>query len=200
MRLSYYTELGAYSTGGTHSIVDASTPSGAQGAYRVRNLEWTSYGVFTNKVPVGPYRGYGQHATAYLIERVMDLIAQKLTMDPAEVRRRNFIPADAFPYMNPMGREFDNGNYEAALDRALELVESGDVRLACHLVEVAVAAEPEHEGAQRARAEVYWHRRATERSLMSKGVFAAAARESEAALGNEVASDGMRSTIRDAMG
>ena len=64
MRLSYYTELGAYSTGGTHSIVDASTPSGAQGAYRVRNLEWTTYGVFTNKVPVGPYRGYGQHATA----------------------------------------------------------------------------------------------------------------------------------------
>jgi len=65
MRISYYTELGAYSSGGTHSIVDASTPAGAQGAYRIRNLEWTTYGVFTNKVPVGPYRGYGQHATAY---------------------------------------------------------------------------------------------------------------------------------------
>jgi carbon-monoxide dehydrogenase large subunit len=121
MRISYYTELGAYSSGGTHSVVDASIPSGAQGAYRVRNLEWTTYGVFTNKVPVGPYRGYSQQATAYFIERVMDLIAGELAMDPAEVRRRNFIPVDAFPYMNPMGREFDNGNYEGALDRALEL-------------------------------------------------------------------------------
>ena len=128
MRISYYTELGAYSSGGTHSVVDASIPSGAQGAYRVRNLEWTTYGVFTNKVPVGPYRGYSQQATAYFIERVMDLIAGKLDMDPAEVRRRNFIPADAFPYMNPMGREFDIGNYEAALDRALELAGYEDLR------------------------------------------------------------------------
>ena len=128
MQISYYTELGAYSSGGTHSVVDASIPSGAQGAYRVRNLEWTTYGVFTNKVPVGPYRGYSQQATAYFIERVMDLIAGKLDMDPAEVRRRNFIPVDAFPYMNPMGREFDNGNYEAALDRALELAGYEDLR------------------------------------------------------------------------
>ena len=128
MRISYYTELGAYSSGGTHSVVDTSIPSGAQGAYRVRNLQWTTYGVFTNKVPVGPYRGYSQQATAYFIERVMDLIASKLDMDPAEVRRRNFIPADAFPYMNPMGREFDNGNYEAALDRALELAGYEDLR------------------------------------------------------------------------
>ena len=128
MRLRYYTELGAYSTGGTHSIVDASTPAGAQGGYRVRNMEWTTYGVFTNKVPVGPYRGYGQHATAYLIERVMDLIAGKLAMDPAEVRRKNFIPPDAFPYMNTFGRQYDTGNYEVALDRALELAGYDDLR------------------------------------------------------------------------
>ena len=65
---------------------------------------------------------------------------------------------------------------------------------------IAVAAEPTHEGAQRARADVYWHRRAAERSLMSKGVYAAAARESEAALGEEVAGDGLRDTIRGALG
>ena len=67
-------------------------------------MAWTTYGVYTNKVPVGPYRGYGQHATAYVIERVMDLIAHALHMDPVEVRRKNFIAADAFPYQTPTGR------------------------------------------------------------------------------------------------
>ena len=128
LRLRFYTDLGAYSSGGTHSVVAASTPTGAQGAYRVQNLAWTTYGVFTNKVPVGPYRGYGQHSTAYLIERVMDLIARDLAMDPVEIRRRNFIPADAFPYRTPMGREYDSGNYEATLDRALELAGYQDLR------------------------------------------------------------------------
>ena len=91
------------------------------------------------------------------------------------------------------------GSVEALVGRALELVEVGDLRLACHLVEMAAAAEPEHEGAQQARAEVYWHRRAAERSLMSKGVFAAAARESEAAIGIEVASDRVSTTQRGAL-
>lgn len=90
------------------------------------------------------------------------------------------------------------GSVEALVDRALELADDGDLRLACHLVQTAVAAEPEHEGAQRARAHVYWHRRAAERSLMSKGVFAAAARESEAALGEAVSGDSFRSSVKDA--
>ncbi len=92
------------------------------------------------------------------------------------------------------------GSVETLVERALALVEAGDLRLACHLVEMAVAAEPTHEGAQRARADVYWHRRATERSLMSKGVYAAAARESEAALGEEAAGDSMKDSIRGALG
>ena len=92
------------------------------------------------------------------------------------------------------------GSIESVVDRVLELVDAGDLRLACHLAEMAVAAEPTHEGAQRARADVYWHRRAAERSLMSKGVYAAAARESEAALGGEVDGDAMRDTIRGALG
>ena len=64
------------------------------------------------------------------------------------------------------------------------------------LVEMAATAEPAHEGAQQARAQVYWHRRAAERSLMSKGVFAAAARESEAAVGIEVVSDRFGTNLR----
>ena len=92
------------------------------------------------------------------------------------------------------------GSVESLVDRALELVEAGDLRLACHLVEMAVAAEPAHEGAQRARADVYWHRRAAERSLMSKGVYAAAARESEAALGGDVSGDAVGDSLRGALG
>ena len=114
MRLRFYTDLGAYSSGGTHLVAAVSTPAGAVGVYKIQNLAWTASGVFTNKVPVGPYRGYGQHATAYLIERIMDLIARELAMDPVEIRRKNFIPADAFPYLTPLGREFDSGDYAAA--------------------------------------------------------------------------------------
>lgn len=121
LRLHYYTDLGAYCVGGSHSIVELLTPSGAQGCYKVRNLAWSSLGVYTNKVPVGPYRGYGQHATSYFMERVIDMIARKLDMDPAEIRRRNFISADSFPYQTPIGGRYDSGNYQGALERALNL-------------------------------------------------------------------------------
>ena len=92
------------------------------------------------------------------------------------------------------------GSVEVLAERAVALAESGDLRLACHLVEMAVAAEPTHEGAHRARADVYWRRRAAERSLMSKGIYAAAARESEAALGGEAVGDPLGGSIRDALG
>ena len=92
------------------------------------------------------------------------------------------------------------GSVEALLDRAEELAEEGDLRLACHMVEMAVQAAPDHEGAHRTRARVYWMRRAAERSLMSKGIFAAAARESEATYGEETPRDRMRDVLRRSMG
>jgi carbon-monoxide dehydrogenase large subunit len=102
-------------------VVETLTPSGAPGVYKVRSLAWTTYGVYTNKVPVGPYRGYGQHATSYFVERVMDLIASKLQLDPVEIRRRNFISSNAFPYRTPIGTVYDSGDYETALAQALQL-------------------------------------------------------------------------------
>ncbi len=87
------------------------------------------------------------------------------------------------------------GSVEILTNRALEIAEEGDLRLACHLIELAVTAEPIHEGAHRARAEIYWHRRAAERSLMSKGIFASAARESEAVFGEETDRKSMRSRL-----
>ena len=128
LRTEYYTDLGAYSFGGTHGVAETLTPSGAAGAYTVENLEWTVFGVYTNKMTVGPYRGYGQHATAYAAERVMDGIAQALGLDPAEVRRRNLIPADDFPFRTPTGRLHDSGDYHQGLEKALELADYTGLR------------------------------------------------------------------------
>ena len=91
------------------------------------------------------------------------------------------------------------GSVEVLIDRADELAEKGELRLACHLVEIAVLSEPSHEGAQRARARIYWQRRSAERSLMSKGIFAAAARESEATYGERTPRMKMRDAVRKSM-
>ncbi len=128
LRSKYYTDLGAYCFGGTHGVAETLTPSGAAGAYTVENLHWEVFGVYTNKMTVGPYRGYGQHATAYAAERVMDGIAHALAMDPAEVRRRNLIPSGAFPYRTPTGRLHDSGDYIQGLDRVLELADYAALR------------------------------------------------------------------------
>ena len=128
LRFRFYTDLGAYCFGGTHAVAETLTPSGATGAYQVAHLEWTAHGVYTNKMSVGPYRGYGQHATAYAVELVMDRIAAALGLDPAEVRRRNLIPEGWFPYRAPTGREHDSGAYQATLERALELADYLELR------------------------------------------------------------------------
>jgi len=91
------------------------------------------------------------------------------------------------------------GSIEKLIERAEELAEKGELRLACHLVELAVQSEPEHEGAQRTRASIYWQRRSAERSLMSKGIFAAAARESEATYGEVTPRTKMRDAVRKSM-
>jgi len=82
--------------------------------------------VVTNKGPWTASRGYGKEAATIVMERVMDLVARHLGLDPAEVRRRNLIPADAFPYRTATGLEIDSGDYRAVLDSALAL--SGYVR------------------------------------------------------------------------
>ncbi len=128
LRTQYYTDLGAYSFGGSHGVAETLTPSGAAGAYTVDNLYWEVFGVYTNKMSVGPYRGYGQHATAYAAERVMDGIAQALGLDPAEVRRRNLIPAAAFPYRTPTGRLHDSGDYHRGLEMVLKLADYAALR------------------------------------------------------------------------
>mgnify|MGYP000344960502 CR=1 FL=1 len=89
------------------------------GQYRIPAIYCHVTGVFTNTVPIDALRGAGRPEACYVIERLMDVAARELGMDPAEIRRRNFIPADAFPYQTPVASVYDSGNYEGALEKAL---------------------------------------------------------------------------------
>ncbi|HLF41527.1 MAG TPA: molybdopterin cofactor-binding domain-containing protein [Acidimicrobiia bacterium] len=92
------------------------------GVYDVPAYSFTCTSVFTTMTPTDAYRGAGRPEATYAIERAMDSLARKVGVDPAELRRRNFIPAEAFPYSSAAGLVFDSGNYDGALDKALELV------------------------------------------------------------------------------
>ncbi len=101
------------------------------GPYKIPNVHCTVTGVYTNTTFVDAYRGAGRPEATYVVERTMDLVADELGIDPAEVRRRNFLPPDAFPYDNPSGLGtaaggakiyIDSGNYEPALDKALAMI------------------------------------------------------------------------------
>ena len=81
--------------------------------------------VFTNTAPVDASRGAGRPEATYLLERLVDVCAADMGLDPAEIRRRNFIPKDAFPYQTPVVQCYDSGDYEAALDKAMELADYG---------------------------------------------------------------------------
>ncbi len=93
------------------------------GAYDIPVAKVDVVGVATNKVPTGPYRGAGRPEAAYIVERMVDRVAGELGLDPVEVRRRNLIPKDRFPYRTPLGSVYDSGDYARALDRACELAE-----------------------------------------------------------------------------
>ena len=96
------------------------------GAYDAKAVEYEQIAVFTNKVATDAYRGAGRPEAAYAIERLMDTIARELNLDPAEVRRKNFIQDFAKP--TPAGLMYDSGNYPIALDKALQIVGYQELR------------------------------------------------------------------------
>ncbi|HTW86447.1 MAG TPA: xanthine dehydrogenase family protein molybdopterin-binding subunit [Candidatus Binataceae bacterium] len=93
------------------------------GAYRIAATAFEHRSVFTNKMSTDAYRGAGKPEACHAIECLMDEIAAGLEIDPVEIRRRNFIPAEAFPFRNAAGMVYDSGDYEKAFDKALELVD-----------------------------------------------------------------------------
>jgi len=93
------------------------------GCYKVPAMAFEQLVVFTNKMAPDAYRGAGRPEACYIAERTMDMIATELNLDPAEVRRKNFIPKEAFPAQIPSGLVYDSGDYVAALDKALKIID-----------------------------------------------------------------------------
>ena len=122
MRSRNLGNLGAYLYGVT-TMIPTGGPRMMTGAYDVKVARGTAVGLFTHRAPTGPYRGAGRPEAALIAERVMDAAARELGIDPLEIRRRNFIPPDAFPYTTPIGNEYDSGDYAMTLEHALELAD-----------------------------------------------------------------------------
>ena len=120
MRVRHYADLGAYPKGPETTLSMGSVMS-CVGAYQIPEVDLEVHAVYTHRTPEAPYRGAGRPEGIFLIERAMDILARDLNMDPAEIRRRNFIPAESFPYTTPSGDVYDSGDYRAALEKALEV-------------------------------------------------------------------------------
>jgi CO/xanthine dehydrogenase Mo-binding subunit len=116
--------LGAYPDRGSVEVFNA--VSFVPGCYKFQNYSFEAFAVVTNKTPLGPYRAYGKSSPCFAIERMMDIIARELKLDPAEVRRRNFV--EHFPHRNPAGATYDSGDYLACLESALKLAQYNQLR------------------------------------------------------------------------
>jgi carbon-monoxide dehydrogenase large subunit len=121
LRVRAIADLGAYSQLLTPGV-PTNTGLMCCGCYQIPSVRAEVIGVFTNRTPTDAYRGAGRPEATFLIERIMDVLANELRMDPAALRRKNFIPTGAFPFKTPTGAIYDSGNYEPALDKALDLV------------------------------------------------------------------------------
>ncbi|MEM4373864.1 MAG: xanthine dehydrogenase family protein molybdopterin-binding subunit [Nitrososphaerota archaeon] len=98
------------------------------GCYKLEGIGIEVIGVYTNKMATDAYRGAGRPEASYIIERTMDLVAKKLNIDPADLRRRNFIDSHEFPYKTLTDFEYDSGDYDTALSKALELAKYHELR------------------------------------------------------------------------
>ena len=120
LRYNVVADLGAY-----HQLLTPAIPTLTglmlSGAYKIPAIQMNVTGVFTNKMSTDAYRGAGRPEATYVVERVMDIVAAELNMDPVEVRRKNFPKADEFPFHTATGLEYDSGDYDLALDKALDL-------------------------------------------------------------------------------
>ena len=120
LRLEILQDAGAYP--GLGAILPNLTALMSSGVYRIPRIEVDIRSVVTNTTPTGPTRGAGRPEAAQVLERAMDQFAADCSLDPAEVRRRNFIPAEAFPFTTASGARYDSGDYGRALDLVLDRV------------------------------------------------------------------------------
>ncbi len=118
LRMRGVGDLGAYPV--DPAIPDLTGMMGV-GVYNIPAVDIEITCVYTNTTPVAAYRGAGRPEAAYYIERMLDIAADELGMDPIELRRKNFIQPDQFPYKTPCGPVYDSGEYDRALTKALDI-------------------------------------------------------------------------------
>lgn len=119
-------ESGAYPAIG--SVLPMFVKIMATGVYDIPNVDVVATSVVTNTAPIGAYRGAGRPEATLALERAVDAFAAEIRMDPAEVRRRNFIPPESFPFKTPTGADMDSGDYAAALDAVMEAADYAGLR------------------------------------------------------------------------
>ena len=117
LKVTQYLDVGAYV--GTFGAFQACACLLAGGAYNWKHVSTRTVGVLTNRVPTDPYRGAGRPEATHLCERIIDLLAGELRMDPVEIRRKNFITD--FPHTSHFGLVYDSGAYEKAMEKAMEI-------------------------------------------------------------------------------
>jgi len=125
-RLRILQDVGAYPR--IAAVLPGFTSLMASGVYAIPQIESEFTCVVTNTTPIGPFRGAGRPEATQAIERAMDLFAGEIGIDPAEVRRRNLFASDAFPLTTASGARYDSGDYERALDLALETADYDALR------------------------------------------------------------------------
>ena len=126
LRARVLADAGAYPVQG--AFLPFLTGQMLAGVYRIPAVDYGARVYVTNTTPMGAYRGAGRPEATALLERAMDMLAAELGMDPAELRRRNLVPPDAFPHTTVTGATYDSGDYPRALQRALELAGYDDLR------------------------------------------------------------------------
>ena len=145
-RVKLMDDIGANGEG-YGSISAAKVLTAFTGPYTIGTAEYDLTLACTNKVPAHPYRGMGPPPHNFVLESLVDMTARKLNIDPAELRRKNFIQPEQFPYTIPSGNEYDSGSYEAVLDKVLEMSgykqlreQQAQARAAGRLVGIGVAS------------------------------------------------------------
>ncbi len=123
LRVRTLAAVGGYATGAGVAIPLLVGPWVSTSVYDIQQIDLQFTTLLTNQAPTGPYRGAGRPEAIYLIERLFDAAAREMAIDPAELRRRNFVRPGQMPYRNPMGQTYDSGQFERMLDQGLALAD-----------------------------------------------------------------------------
>lgn len=125
LRVSTKANMGAYLSTFASSVPTYLYGTLLAGQYKTPSIYVEVQALYTNTAPVDAYRGAGRPEATYVVERIVETAARELSIDPAELRRRNFIQPSDFPYDTPVALTYDTGDYEASLERALNMVDYG---------------------------------------------------------------------------